>query len=208
MLTKLAVQLALDDTHAPSLISKDMITLRCTLALTKRLGKSVTIERDVAPTGLLGDWCAKPLRSRGPRLVLCTNERSLLSVVVLFAPASGLVERFIAAAQRRIDQLPVGTAARLAERAAFHDVGIGHARNRSVLSTMTQLALDAETALAMQPDVAADLEAFGLRLCETPCSALSTHWPWLEAERVLTGSVPAGRSPFRSSSVSSNERCN
>jgi hypothetical protein len=80
--------------------------------------------------------------------------------------------------------------------AALRDIGIGRTANRSVLSTMTQLALDAEAYL--DSDGSEDLEALGQRLCDTPCSALSTTWPWLEAELCLTGSVAPGRRGLRS----------
>jgi hypothetical protein len=40
-----------------------------------------------------------------------------------------------------------------------------------------------------------DLEALGLWLSDTPCSPLTTHWPWLEAELLLTGTVAPGRQP-------------
>jgi hypothetical protein len=42
-----------------------------------------------------------------------------------------------------------------------------------------------------------DLDALGLSLCDTPCSPLKTHWPWLEAELLLTGTVAPGRKPFK-----------
>jgi hypothetical protein len=173
-----------------------MITVRCTAVLLKRLGAPARAE---PPTGQLGDWCAKPLRFRGPRLALCTNERSFLSVVVPTAPAPTFLERFASAAQRRVNQIPVSASLRLSEVGALHDVRFGRAANRSVLSTMTQLALDAEFWLYDQPSARSlDLEALGVRLCDTPCSALSTHWPWLEAELLLAGSVAPGSRGLRS----------
>jgi hypothetical protein len=175
-----------------------MVALRCTVSLLKRL--SVPITEQTPTTAALGDWCAKPIRFRGPPLVLCTNERSLLSVVVRLAPAATLAQRFAAAAQARINQIPVAASVRLPAIAAFRDVAIGKAGNRSVLSTMTQLAFDAEAYLLSRYDRrdVVDLEALGARLCDTPCSALSTHWPWLEAELILAGSVSPDSRGLRS----------
>jgi hypothetical protein len=174
-----------------------MITLRCTAVLLDRL--RVTAPPPVPPTGRLGDWCAKPLRFRGRRLALCTNERCFLSVVVPSAPAGTFLERFAVAAEHRISQIPASASLRLSEVAELHDVHFGRAANRSVLSTMNQLALDAEFWLYDQPSARSlDLETLGMRLCDTPCSGLSTHWPWLEAELLLTGSVAPGSRGLRS----------
>lgn len=114
------------------------------------------------------------------------------------APKASFLERFGTAAQDRINQLPVAASLRLDEISALRDLRLGKATNRSVLSTMTQLAFDAEAWLFSQSlDDPVDLEALGLRLCDTPCSALSTHWPWLEAELILTGSVAPGHRGLR-----------
>jgi hypothetical protein len=165
-----------------------MISLRCTATLLKRL--RVPVSPTAAATGRLGDWTAKPLRFHGQRLALCTNERSFLSVVVPTAPVTTFRDRFAGAAQHRINQIPVGASLRLNEVAGLREVRFGRASNRSVLSTMTQLALDAEFWLSDQPlPRSLDLEALGMRLCDTPCSGLSTHWPWLEAELLLAGSI-------------------
>jgi hypothetical protein len=175
-----------------------MVALRCTTALLKRL--RVTALDSGPATGILGDWCAKPIRFRGPPLVLCTNERSLLSVVIRLAPAATIGDRFAAAAQHRINQIPVAARIRFAEIASLHPTLVAKAANRSVLATMTQLAFDAEAWLSDQPGQAdsVDLEALGESLCDTPCSTLSTHWPWLEAELLLTGAVSPNSRGLRS----------
>lgn len=114
------------------------------------------------------------------------------------APKASFLERFGAAAQNRINQLPIPASIRLDEISALRELRLGRATNRSVLATMTQLGLDAEAWLFSQPPgEPLDLDALGLRLCETPCTAISTHWPWLEAELILTGSVAPGRRGLR-----------
>ena len=60
---------------------------------------------------------------------------------------------------------------------------------------MTQFGYAVQSWLGRRP--AADLDALGLWLCDTPCSPLTTHWPWLEAELLLTGTVAPGRKPFK-----------
>ena len=172
-----------------------MLTLRCTLSLLKQLGSGAGVGAESPPSGLLGDWDAKVVAARPQRLVLCTNERTLLCVVVPFAPARELRQRFGAAAQRLIQRLPVSPALVDREVAALNDIAFGRATNRSVRSSMTHFGYAVDAWLAS--DRPRDLDALSLWLCDTPCFPLRTTWPWLEAELVLTGEVASGSRPFK-----------
>lgn len=163
-----------------------MITLRCTQRLLTRLSLD---NANLEATGQLGDWYANALRIRGRRLVLCTNERTLLSVVVPLAPAKEFVNRFRVAAEHCIRRVPAPPIALSAEIAALADIRVGRSRSRSVLASMNQLGAGAEVWLENRPT--GDLEVLCRWLCDTPCSALRTHWPWYEAELHLTGAVRA-----------------
>jgi hypothetical protein len=147
------------------------------------------------PSGRLGNWYAKVVATRPRHLVLCTNERSLLCVVVPLAPHQSLLQRFAVAAQARINHIPVAAALRLTEIGALNTTRVGRASNRSVIGSMTQFGYAVQSWLERRP--VDDLDALGLWLCDTPCSPLTTHWPWLEAELLLTGTVAPGRKPFK-----------
>jgi len=136
----------------------------------------------------LGDWYANVIASRPRALALCTNERTLLSVVVPISPGRDFAGRFRAAALMRVQQIPVPAAMRLEETGAFTDLRVHRTRSRSVLASMNQLGWGAEVWLRERPS--GDLEELGLWLCDTPCSALETHWPWKEAVLLLTGIRP------------------
>jgi hypothetical protein len=169
-----------------------LVTLRCTAKLLNRLRVPIG---DAVPSGRLGDWYARTIAG-GPRHVaLCTNERSLLCVVVPLAPMSELLARFAVAVKRRIDQVPAPLTARRAEHDALSSTQFGRSVSRSVISTMNQFMYSAESWLAEQPN--GNLEELGFWLCDTPCAAISTHWPWLEAELLLTGTVAPGRRPLK-----------
>lgn len=137
---------------------------------------------------MLGDWYANVIPIRSRLLALCTNERTLLSVVIPVAPGRQFLDRFREAAQKRIRQLPVAATLCLEESGALAELGFGRTQSRSVLASMNQLSMDAEVWLRERPS--GDLEELALRLCDTPMSALETHWPWKEAVLVLTGSRP------------------
>lgn len=133
--------------------------------------------------GRLGDWYARIVATRPRHLVLCTNEHTLLSVVVPLVPRDRLLDRFVAAAQHRIDQIDAPASIRMRERSALVGVRVGRCTNRSVIGTMNQFAYAVEAWL--YDHSSQDLETLGLWLCDTPCSALRTDWPWLEAQVLL-----------------------
>lgn len=161
-----------------------MTHLRCSAQLLRRIGPVTTEQMHAdSPPGRLGDWYARIVATRPRHLVLCTNERTLLSVVVPLVPRDGLVDRFVAAAQHRIGQIDAPAAARMQERAALADVQIGRCTNRSVIGTMNQFAFAVE--LWLDDHSSQDLEGLGEWLCDTPCSALRTDWPWMEAQLLL-----------------------
>ena len=170
-----------------------MITLRCTASLLKQLGGETT--PGVTPSARLGDWDARLVATRPKHLVLCTNERTLLSVVVPFAPATTLRSRFAAAAARLIRLIPASSDIVTEEIVALADIQLGRAHDRSVRSSMTHFGYAVATWLANERPL--DLDELSLWLCDTPCFPLQTKWPWLEAELVLTGSVAPGRKPFK-----------
>ena len=170
-----------------------MISLRCTAALLEQLGGATAPE--AAPTTRLGDWDAKLVTTRPKHLVLCTNERTLLCVVVPFAPAKELRTRFAAAAEQIIRRVPAPLPIIAEEIAGLADIRLGRANNRSVRSSMTHFGYAVEAWLAHER--ALDLEDLSLWLCDTPCFPLSTDWPWLEAELILTGAVAPARRPLK-----------
>ena len=183
--------MALDDIH-PSSFGR-LIFLRCTASLLKQLGGETGPE--TPSSSRLGDWDAKLVATRPKHLVLCTNERTLLSVVIPLAPAKELRSRFAAAAEQLIRRIPASAELIDAEIAALSNIQLGRAHNRSVRSSMTHFGYAVEAWLAHERGL--DLADMSLWLCDTPCVPLETDWPWLEAELVVTGSVAPGRQPLK-----------
>jgi len=163
-----------------------LLTLRCTQRLLHRL-PFTPVEGESTSESSLGDWYAHLIPHQRRPLVLCTNERTLLSIVIPLAPGREFVDRCRIAAQRRLDQITAPAAARLRGIAHLSELQVGRTRSRSVLASMNQLAWGAECWL-QEPE--GDLEALGLWLCDTPMSALETGWPWKEAVYRLTGTKP------------------
>jgi hypothetical protein len=69
-----------------------MFNLHCSQKLLDRLGTKGVVPTE-SSTNILGNWYAKVIFTK-PQVALFVNERTLLPVLMPFAPATNLVERF------------------------------------------------------------------------------------------------------------------
>jgi len=161
-----------------------VFTFRPTAKLAKRLGARPVPDHE-PPTTRLGDWYGNLLRVGHHQLILCTSEKSLLSVVL---PARD--------AKRTLSQtLPVAVASLLhalgvpqkrigLEPQAMRMSVLGKPISRSVLGSMNDLAFGLICRLEATPE--APLEELALELAETLCSPLGYDAPRVVARRLLT----------------------
>ena len=166
-----------------------MYTLRCTRPLLRRLGPVTSPGDSPAPvaTTSLGDWYANRLNLGSHRLILCTNERSLLSVVVPAKDLPGLPQRLaasVAVLLRRIGVPPPAVAREVRE---MQWVRFDRTLSRSVLGSMNDFAFTAD-AFFRHPGSDVYLGDLDWRLSETPCGPLGYAQP-LERARELLGAA-------------------
>lgn len=150
-----------------------MFTLHCTEKLRNHLKRAVAAEKSPATT-LLGDWYGTVMFWR-PRVALLVNERTLMPILLPFAPAATLPERLApaVAALLRTYGMPL----RLVEREveAMADVTIAKTSNRRVVGTMVEFAFEAD--VYRETMGAENLTELSQRLAETPCGAIDHHCP-------------------------------
>jgi hypothetical protein len=131
-----------------------------TLRFTRRLLVEVAPgDADSAqpPTTTLGDWYVAPMLAQKRELLLCTSERSLLSVVLPVEDLAELPEHLAVALVGVLHRLGVPRAAVAREIDAMTSGDVGRARNRSTLGSMRGLAASARDFLSAstgQVDVA------------------------------------------------------
>ena len=119
-----------------------MYTLRLTRAL---LAQFECVDQEgapdsVRPTTRLGDWYVKPFDNGRRQLLLCTSERSLLSVVMPVDDLADLPERLVTALVGVLRRLGVPQDAIVAEVDAMTSGDIGAASDGSTLGSMRGLA--------------------------------------------------------------------
>jgi len=140
------------------------------------------------PAGRLGDWYATFLTGRPQHIAICVNGASLLVVLVPITPLASFRERLRAAAVRRLWEIPAAHQAVFNEERALDQFAIRPTQSRSVLGSLNNLAMLARHHLAANPH--RHLDELGRFLCDTPMFALSTAWPWKEAELLLGREYP------------------
>jgi hypothetical protein len=137
-----------------------MYTLRLTRDL---LDRFEAVDDDgvpevVPPTTRLGDWYVKAFDAASRRLLLCTSERSLLSIVLPADDLADLPERLVTALVGVLHRLGVPRDAIVAEVDAMTIGGVGAVHDGATLGSMRGLAARARAFVDASPgdvDVAA-----------------------------------------------------
>jgi len=166
-------------------------TLRCTRPLLKRLGPLTPPGPGPAQpaTTVLGDWYANRLNIGRHRLVLCTSERSLLSVVVPAKDLPRLPQRLAESLAVLLHRIGVPASAVAREVREMQWVRFDGTMSRSVLGSMNDFALTAQ-AFVRRPDASVVyLEDLDWRLNETPCGPLAYAQPLERARELLLGAA-------------------
>lgn len=163
-----------------------MLILRCTQKLLRRLEKAEGSESALPPsTTALGGWYANVLYGRHYRVILCTSERSLLSVVLPSRELNLLVPRFQQAVDELLGRLGVSAEARKREAKEMADVQFGPTSSKRVLGSMNDLAIQCRVYLEESPQTT--LSDVALKLSEVPCGPLDYQYPSEVAIKLLDG---------------------
>lgn len=163
-----------------------MYTLRCTALLLHRLKndpRSVAIAGRAPTTTALGDWYANRLNVGHQRLILCTNERTLLSVVVPAKDLGGLPRRLSEAVARLVTRLGASPVAVDSEADRMETVRFDRTASRSVLGSMTDFSYMAAYSIREGKP----LEEVSDELSRCPCMPLDYYFPYIGALELLGG---------------------
>lgn len=140
----------------------------------------------ITTTTLLGDWYADLLANGSRRLVLCTSETSLLTVIL---PAeqlnTGLRVALGQAVGELLSRIGADAAAVAAEMAEMAEMGVAPTERTSVVESMTEFVqiLDASSHFSSP----ASLVEVGLFLSKTPCGLLNYDRPEHVARCLVQG---------------------
>ena len=125
-----------------------MYTLRFTRRLLADVAPGSAGDDVQTPTTALGDWYIAPVLVKRRKLLLCTSERSLLSVMLPAECIDELPEHLAVALVGVLHRLDVPRPAVAREIDAMTSGDTGAAHNRSTLGSMRGLAARARAFLA------------------------------------------------------------
>jgi len=167
-----------------------MITLRCTKKLQQHLGVKPEPE-DLEPTSALGDWYGNLVfMPKSWPLILISNERTMLSVVLRHdADVLAEFKQRVIALLRRME-IPKEAV----ERETFHlqQVRIGKTKSRRVLGSMNDATVMTEAMLSGNSRGPVTLEKVEDRLAENLYTMLK-YEPPTDVARELLGAPPRPR---------------
>jgi len=145
-----------------------VLVIRGTKKILDRIG-GVTAAADDRSTTRLGDWYVNVLFWR-PQVALFVSETTLLPVLVPFAPAATLIDRFPIALLAQLQAHEVRRSFTEAELVEMEPRRLAKTASRSVLGVMNEFKYLADVYAKL--DGESDLLALSMRLAETPCGPL------------------------------------
>ena len=155
-----------------------MYTLRCTRSLLRRFRKAAVNEivAPDPPSTILGDWYANDLRMGRHQLVICTNERSLLTVVTTSRDLRDLPRRLAESTGQLLASIGVASDLIRSEVREMQWIQVARTESRSVLGSMNDFtfSVDAYFHSERKTVVLMELDRW---LAETPCKPLKYRSP-------------------------------
>lgn len=119
-----------------------MFTLRCTKKLLSYM-EATPMSGETSPTTALGDWYANLVPTCRGGIVICTNERTLLTVILpLMEGQHHPLAMFTMRVYNLLKLIGVPTARAEAELKEMKSVEIRKSQNRRVLGSMNEIALN------------------------------------------------------------------
>ena len=161
-----------------------VFTLRCTKSLLTRLGQPV--QEPPEPTTILGDWYANTLNVGRQRLVLCTSERTLLTILVPARELIRLPDRLRDAVARMLSRLSVPSSLIDREMFEMRSNELGRTASRQILGSMNDLGYLAETYIRYaEPNT--DLDDIAAHVNRSPCRPISYQSPDRATQAIFQG---------------------
>jgi hypothetical protein len=148
-----------------------MMTLNCTKKLAGRLPFPL-VDDPKPSTNKLGAWCANTFNVGRFPLIILTNEKTLLSVLIPFKEIRSFHERFLAGLEALFQSIALSSGQIDAELQEMKVVQITARTNRSVLGSMNDFVVNV---LAHEPG--SSLEEVSFHLSEIPCAPLKYRYP-------------------------------
>jgi len=163
-----------------------MVTLNCTLKLSKRLPYT-TIDVALPTTNRLGDWSANSFNVGRYPCILITNERTLLSVVLPLKESSTFWPRFVLSLQWLLKAIGIPDKLIDDELHEYGQCQLTRKTNRHTLGTMNELVYNVQDRFYI--DRNPSFEDIALGLSKMPCGPLKYALPQEAVRQVFAAAA-------------------
>jgi hypothetical protein len=170
-----------------------MFVLNCTKKLAKRLPFPF-VEDPAQSTNKLGSWSANSFNLGRFPMILFTNDRTLMSVVIPYKEASTFHTRFLESLEVLLHSIALSSREIAPELAEMKSIQLTTRTNRSVLGSMNDFVFHTRSALYHKPNLT--LEELSFQLSSIPCAPLKYDFP-REAALSIFAPPPSGELKFR-----------
>ncbi len=151
-----------------------MMTLNCTRKLAKRLPLPM-VENPQPSTNRLGPWCANSFNVGRFPLIILTNERTLLSVVIPFKDIRSVHIRFLTSLEVLFHSIALSSSQIRDELQEMKVVQFMENTNRRTLGSMNDFVFHVRAALDDNRNDT--LEDIAFHLSGIPCAPLKYGFP-------------------------------
>jgi len=151
-----------------------LFTFLSTRKLIKALGSEINPSPPL-PTTRLGDWYGNTFNPGHKRYMIFTSELSLLSVVIPLRERKGLLHNFRSRLAELLEAFGVADDQIDSELGEMEEFSISTTSSRSILASMRDLQINADSYVWRYPDASLlDLE---IKLAQIPCGPLNMAFP-------------------------------
>jgi len=151
-----------------------MMILNCTKKFAKRLPFSV-VQNPPLSSNKLGPWCANSFNIGRFPMIILTNERTLLSVVIPIKEVRSFHDRFLSSLEFLLHSITLSSQDIRAELEEMKVIQITQNTNRKSLGSMNDFVHHVRAMLYYDQNLT--LEEVGFRLSEIPCAPLKYRYP-------------------------------
>lgn len=148
-----------------------MMTIHCTRKLARRLPFAL-VDEPQADTTTLGPWCANTFNVGRFPLIMVTNEKTLLSVVILLKEIRTFHRRFLESLEVLLHSIALSSSQIYTELKEMRDVQYTDRTNRSVLGSMNDFVNGVYAHKSGN-----SLEEISFHLSGIPCGPLQNGTP-------------------------------
>ena len=167
-----------------------MLILRPTQSLAKRMRVKLVSTTEFESTTRTGDWYAKDVVINRRQLILASNTKSRLGLVVTAAPYFTFPERLPIAIAELLHSFGISKNSVEHELSEMRDIRLVKTLDRSTMGTLNEYAFHLQYLMRTSVGDSENLLAVSRKLSDIPSLVLEGTWPEMVTRNLFEGIPP------------------